>query len=52
MPKITTQQDYNGVAALIERLGLRPLIDEIEQILTGFALRVKEQRTRMGAPLF
>src|SRR5713226_2728789 len=48
MPKITTQQDYNGVAALIERLGLRPLIDEIEQILTGFPLRVKEQKDANG----
>lgn len=36
------------MAALIERLGLTPLIEEIERILTGFDLRVKESKDANG----
>src|SRR5438477_21248 len=49
MPKITERAEYGGVAARIDRLGLAPLISEIEQIITGFELRVKEAVDANGA---
>src|SRR5919108_386320 len=42
MPNITERAEYGAANSRIERLGLRPLIDEIEKIVTGFDLRVKE----------
>lgn len=48
MPTIKERKDYNGVLARIERLGLAPLLAELEQILTGFELRVKEEKDANG----
>lgn len=48
MPKITQSRDYNGVLARIERLGLAPLIAELEEVLTGFPLLVKEEKDANG----
>jgi hypothetical protein len=48
MPTITERKDYNGVLARIERLGLAPLVGELEEVLTGFELRVKEERDANG----
>ena len=48
MPTISERRDYNGVVARIERLGLAPLIGELEQIVTGFELRVREATDANG----
>lgn len=48
MPTISERKDYNGVLARIERLGLAPLIAELEEVLTGFELRVKEEKDANG----
>jgi hypothetical protein len=48
MPKITEQKDYNGALARIERLGLAPLVEQLKEILTGFELRVKEEKDANG----
>jgi hypothetical protein len=48
MPQIAERKDYNGVMARIERLGLAPLLAELEQVLTGFELRVKEENDANG----
>ena len=48
MPTISERKDYNGVLARIDRLGLAPLIRELEDILTGFELRVKEEKDANG----
>ena len=48
MPKITQRKDYNGVLARVERLGLAPLVAELEEVLTGFPLLVKEQKDANG----
>ena len=49
MPKITERAEYGAARARIERLGLAPLIAEIEQIITAFDLRVKEAIDANGA---
>src|SRR5947207_968938 len=49
MPTITERAEYGAVKARIERLGLSPIIAEIEQILTSFELRVKEAKDANGA---
>ncbi|SRR6266508_7005125 len=49
MPTITERAEYGAARARIERLGLGPLISEIEQIVTGFELRVKEEIDANGA---
>lgn len=40
---------YGGVQARIDRLGLAPLVAEIEEIITAFELRVKEAVDANGA---
>ena len=44
MPKIIDEEFYGDVLAKMDRLGLRPLYDELIGILTGFELRVQEQK--------
>ena len=48
MPAISSREVYGGADARIERLGLRPLLEEIEQIITRFDLRVKESKNANG----
>lgn len=43
MPRIAEEHPYNGALERIERLGLRPLVDELRQLLTGFSLLVREE---------
>src|SRR4051812_14083191 len=43
MPKIIREVAFDGAEAKIERLGLRPLIDEVKRILTGFQLLIEER---------
>lgn len=49
MPNITERAEYGAARARIERLGLGPLINEVEAIVTGFELRVKEEIDANGA---
>jgi len=48
MAQITEERAYNGARDRIERLGLGPLIDEVREILTGFELRVLEEKDKNG----
>jgi hypothetical protein len=48
MPKITETTAYNGAKERIERLGLSPLFDELQKIITSFSLLVKEERDSNG----
>lgn len=48
MPKIVEEYQYNGAQERIVRLGLTPLFEELRLILTGFVLRVKEERDANG----
>ncbi len=48
MPKITERIYFNGTEERLDRLGLRPLWDEVEGILTHFQLLVKEERDANG----
>jgi len=44
MPTISKEVPYNGAVERIRRLGLGELIYEVRQIVTGFELRVKEEK--------
>ena len=48
MPLITSRESYNGFNQRVQRLGLRPLLDEIETAVTDFPLLVKEARHANG----
>ena len=48
MPKIAEKKYYNGARGRIERLGLQPLWKEITIAVTGFDLRVMEERNANG----
>lgn len=48
MPRIVQRQDYNGAKERIARLGLSVLWAELEGILTGFKLLIKEQKDGNG----
>ena len=49
MPEITEERYYNGAQSRVERLGLQPLWDEITKAVSGFDLRVREERNANGA---
>jgi len=44
MPRIVNRQSYGGADAKIERLGAQLLWGELERVLTGFRLLVREER--------
>jgi hypothetical protein len=44
MPRIVNRQSYGGADARIDRLGAQPLWNELERILTGFQLLVREEK--------
>jgi hypothetical protein len=48
LPRIREEQPYNGALERINRLGLTPLLDELRHILTGFTLRVHEEKDANG----
>ena len=48
MPTISKEVPYNGAVERIRRLGLGELIYEVRQIITGFELRVKEEKDANG----
>lgn len=49
MPRIVHEQSFDGADALIERLGLGELLEEIRAILQSFPLLVKEHRDANSA---
>ena len=48
MPTITERLSYNGFDAKVKRLGLASLLAEVESAVTGFPLRVEEQKQANG----
>lgn len=49
VPKIVERTFYNGAEQRITRLGLTSLWRELEEIITGFELRVEERTDANGA---
>lgn len=48
MPRISDRVSFNGFDTQVNRLGLQPLLDEIEEVVTGFDLLVAEKRHANG----
>ena len=48
MPLITARSSYNGFDQRVQRLRLHPLLDEIEEAVTGFQLLIEEARHANG----
>ena len=48
MPRIAERKFYDGAEERIARLGLTNLSKELDRILTGFELRVKEEKDSNG----
>jgi len=48
MPRISGTAQFDGATERIARLGLQPLWQELEEILTGFELLVEESRDANG----
>ena len=48
MPRIVVSHPYDGAGQRISRLGLQSLLDELYGILSGFELRVLEQKDANG----
>ncbi len=44
MPKIVSEQPFDGANALIQRLGLDELLDEVRKLVTGFEFLVEERK--------
>jgi hypothetical protein len=51
MPTIVNRYEPGGVVTRIDRLGLRPLVEDLERIVTGFDLRVLEERDQNSGGL-
>lgn len=49
MPKIVDERAFNGFERKVERLGLRPLVNEVRLLITGFDLRLDERKYANGA---
>ena len=49
MPKIVSEQSFDGAEALIQRLGLDELLDEVRRLVTGFNLLVEERKDANGS---
>lgn len=49
MPHIVHDQPFDGAEALIQRLGLDELLDEVRRIVSGFELRVEERKDANGS---
>lgn len=48
MPRIVDRRSYGGAETRIQRLGLTPLWNELETILTGFQLLIREEKDSNG----
>jgi hypothetical protein len=51
MPKIVSEQAFDGAEALIQRLGLDELLDEVRHIITSFNLLVEERKDGNGSKI-
>jgi hypothetical protein len=49
MPQIVHEQPFDGAEALIQRLGLNELLDEVRKIVSGFTLLVEERKDANGS---
>jgi hypothetical protein len=49
MPKIVSEQSFDGAEALIQRLGLDELLDEVRRLITEFELFVEERKDANGS---
>jgi hypothetical protein len=49
MPKIVSEQSFDGAEALIQRLGLDELLNETRKLITGFEFLVEERRDANSA---
>ena len=49
MPRISERVSFNGFDAQVERLGMEPLLHEIEDVVTGFDLLHLQAAMRAGA---
>lgn len=48
MPSIVEEVYYDGASERVERLGLKPLLDELKTIVSDFQLLVEERRDANG----
>jgi hypothetical protein len=48
MPKIVSEQSFDGAEAIIDRLGLDELLAEVRAIVTDFALLIEERKDANG----
>lgn len=48
MPKITSEQSFDGAEALITRLGLDELLAEVREVVTSFDLLIEERKDANG----
>jgi hypothetical protein len=48
VPLISHIEDYNGFSAKVQRLGLGPLVAEIESVLTRFQIFIEERKHANG----
>lgn len=48
MPRITERRSYNGFDQRVLRLGLQPLLDEVDAAISGFTLLIREARHANG----
>jgi hypothetical protein len=49
MPRITSEQWFDGAEALIGRLGLDELLAEVRKVITSFDLLIEERKDANGA---
>jgi hypothetical protein len=48
MPKIVSEQSFDGADALIDRLGLDELLAEVRSLITSFELLIEERKDANG----
>jgi hypothetical protein len=49
MPKIASEQSFDGAEALIQRLGLDELLGEVRRLITGFQFLAEERKDANSA---
>jgi hypothetical protein len=49
MPTISTEKEFDGAYKRIDRLGMRPILEELRSIVTGFPLLIQEKKHANGA---
>jgi hypothetical protein len=49
MPRISSEQPFDGAEALIQRLGLDELLGEVRKLITGFQFLIEERKDANSA---